>query len=89
MAMDGAIYPLTISFEKFPLRVISLISAGLRIQGSAGAPRNQLRKMLEFVVAHDIKPAVMTWSMNKKGVEDAMRTLREGKMRYRGVLVVE
>ena len=89
MAVDGAIYPLTISFDNAPISIISLIGGARRIQGSAGAPRDQLRKMLQFAVTHDIKPTIMTWPLNEKGVEDSMRTLREGRMRYRGVLVVE
>ena len=89
MAANGAVYPLTISFGAEPIPMLSLIINGRRIQGSAGAPRAELRKMLQFCVDHDIKPTIMTWPLNEKGVEDAMRTLREGRMRYRGVLVVE
>lgn len=88
MAADGAIFPLTISFEKLKIPALPLITAGLRIQGSAVAPRGEMRKMLQFAVTHDVRPTIMTWPMNEKGVEEAMRTLREGKMRYRGVLVV-
>jgi hypothetical protein len=29
----------------------------------------------------------MTFPLNKEGVEEAMQTLRDGKMRYRGVLI--
>ena len=89
MTVDGTIYPLTVSFDNAPVSIISLIVGGKRIQGSAGAPRDQLRKMLQFAVAHDIKPTIMTWPLNEKGVEESMRTLREGRMRYRGVLVAE
>jgi D-arabinose 1-dehydrogenase-like Zn-dependent alcohol dehydrogenase len=88
MAVDGALYPLTISFDSPPIPMLPLVTSGLRIQGSAGAPRGQLRKMLQFAVDHDIKPIIMTWPLNGEGVEEAMKTLREGHMRYRGVLVV-
>jgi len=88
MAADGAIFPLTISFDKLKIPALPLIAGGLRIQGSAVAPRGEIRKMLQFAATHDVRPMIMTWPMNEKGVEDAMRTLREGKMRYRGVLVV-
>jgi D-arabinose 1-dehydrogenase-like Zn-dependent alcohol dehydrogenase len=89
MAADGTIYPLTISFGTDPIPLLPLITGGLRIQGTAGAPRGEFRKMLEFCVQHDIKPTIMTWPLNENGVAESMKTLREGKMRYRGVLVAE
>jgi D-arabinose 1-dehydrogenase-like Zn-dependent alcohol dehydrogenase len=89
MAADGTIYPLTISFGADPIPLLPLITHGSRIQGSAGASRGELRKMLQFCVQHDIKPTIQTWPLNVEGVTEAMKTLREGKMRYRGVLVVE
>jgi D-arabinose 1-dehydrogenase-like Zn-dependent alcohol dehydrogenase len=87
MAPDGALYPLTVSFDSPGVPMLPITVQGLRIQGSAGAPRSHIRKMLKFVVDHDIRPTIMTWPMNKQGVEQAMKTLREGNMRYRGVLV--
>ena len=45
------------------------------------------RQMLEFAALHSIKPIVMKFPMSEEGIEDAMGTLRDGKMRYRGVLV--
>jgi D-arabinose 1-dehydrogenase-like Zn-dependent alcohol dehydrogenase len=89
MAADGAIYPLTISFGAEPIQLLPLIIHGSRIQGSLCAPRGEIRKMLQFCVQHDIKPTIMTWPLNEVGVTEAMKTLREGKMRYRGVIVVE
>ena len=89
MAPGGTVYPLTVSFDATPVPILSLIFGGVNIQGSAVAPRAQLRKMLKFVVDHDIKPAIMTWPLNKQGIEDAFETLKEGRMRYRGVLVAE
>jgi len=88
-AAGGKIYALTISFDASSVPMLPLLVNGISIQGSAGAPRAQIRKMLDFAVFHGIKPTIMTWPLNTQGVEDAMRTLREGKMRYRGVLVAE
>ena len=89
MKAGGTIFPLTVSFDTTPIPLLALVTNGLRIQGSAGSPRSEFKKMLRFVVQHDIKPTIMTWPLNKKGIEDAMTTLREGRMRYRGVLVAE
>ncbi|UKZ83022.1 hypothetical protein TrVFT333_010823 [Trichoderma virens FT-333] len=71
------------------LPMLPMLVKGISIQGSAGAPRAEIRKMLDFAVKHDIKPIVMKWPLNTQGVEDSMKALREGKMRYRGVLVAE
>jgi D-arabinose 1-dehydrogenase-like Zn-dependent alcohol dehydrogenase len=89
MKAGGTIFPLTVSFDSPPIPLLRLDTNGLRIQGSAGAPRFQFKKMLKFAVQHGIKPMIMTWPLNKEGVEDAMKTLIEGQMRYRGVLIAE
>jgi len=89
MAPGGTIYPLTVDFGKTPVRVLKLITTGLSIQGSAGASRREIRRMLNFCVQHDIHPTIMTWPLTQKGATEALKTLKEGKMRYRGVLVAE
>jgi D-arabinose 1-dehydrogenase-like Zn-dependent alcohol dehydrogenase len=89
MAADGTIHPLTVSFDTSAVPMFQLVAGGRRIQGSAGAPRAEFPKMLKFAVDHDIRPTIMTWPMNKEGVEVSMKTLREGGMRYRGVLIAE
>ncbi|KAL7809534.1 AdhP, Zn-dependent alcohol dehydrogenase [Trichoderma gracile] len=88
-ASTGKIYNLTVSFDSSSVPMLPVLVKGISIQGSAGAPRAEIRKMLDFAVQHGIKPAIMKWPLNTQGVEDAMKTLREGKMRYRGVLVTE
>ncbi|KAL7805339.1 alcohol dehydrogenase [Trichoderma aethiopicum] len=88
-ASAGKIYNLTVSFDTSSVPMLPLLVRGISIQGSAGAPRAEIRKMLDFAVQHGIKPAIMKWPLNTQGVEDAMKTLREGKMRYRAVLVAE
>jgi D-arabinose 1-dehydrogenase-like Zn-dependent alcohol dehydrogenase len=67
--------------------MLPLLVRGISIQGSAGAPQAHIQKMLDYAVLNDIKPTIMTWPLTTKGVEDAMQALRDGKMRYRGVLV--
>ena len=89
MTAGGTIYPLTVDFGKTPIRMLKVVTTGINIQGNAIASRREIRRMLKFCVLHDIKPTIMTWPMNKQGVVDALKTLEEGKMRYRGVLVVE
>jgi D-arabinose 1-dehydrogenase-like Zn-dependent alcohol dehydrogenase len=45
--------------------------------------------MLDFAVRHKIKPLIERFPLTKAGVEEGMAKLREGKMRYRGVLVAQ
>jgi D-arabinose 1-dehydrogenase-like Zn-dependent alcohol dehydrogenase len=87
MATGGAIYPLTVSFEPSKVPVQLLINGGVRLQGSAVASRPAIRKMLDFVVLHKIRPMTVTFPLNKPGIEKAFQILEDGKMRYRGVLV--
>lgn len=88
MAADGVIYPLTVSNAATPIHLHDLVTKGIRIQGSCVSSRPSMRKMLRFAAQHHIKPILMEWPMNEQGIEDAMETLRSGKMRYRAVLNV-
>jgi D-arabinose 1-dehydrogenase-like Zn-dependent alcohol dehydrogenase len=59
------------------------------VQGGIVASRQVHREMLEFAAFHGIKPMVVRYPMSLEGINDAMKTLEEGKMRYRGVLSTE
>ncbi|RAK77465.1 NAD(P)-dependent alcohol dehydrogenase [Aspergillus fijiensis CBS 313.89] len=87
MATHGSIYPLTVAFEPARVPMLDLVWRGVRIQGSLVASRNSIRSLLDFAARKNIVPTVMTFPLTKEGIEDAMETLRQGKMRYRGVLV--
>jgi D-arabinose 1-dehydrogenase-like Zn-dependent alcohol dehydrogenase len=87
MKPNSTIIPLTVDFGSTPVPLLPLITKGVRIQGSAEAPRIEIRRMLEFAVTHNIRPRIMEFPLTKEGIDNAMKTLREGKMRYRGVLV--
>lgn len=67
--------------------MLSVLFKGIRIQGSLVAPRQSIRSLLEFSAHHKIIPKVMTYPLTAGGIEEAMQALREGKIRYRGVLV--
>jgi len=83
----GSIYPLTVSFGKFDIPTFPVLVKGLTIQGSAVAARSVHNRMLDFAATHGIHPMIETFPMTKRGVEEGMAKLRDGKMRYRGVLV--
>ncbi|KAF2848392.1 GroES-like protein [Plenodomus tracheiphilus IPT5] len=86
LAMNSIIFPMTVSFDNFAIPHLPLIQQGITVQGSIVAARAVHRKMLEFSALHGIKPIVMEFPLNEQGIEEAMSTLRNGKMRYRGVL---
>jgi len=89
MAPNGTIYPLSVSEGELSLPYMPILLSGLRIQGSLVAARKVHHEMLQFAALHGIKPVIQTFPMTKEGVEECFKTLEEGKMRYRGVLVAE
>lgn len=89
MAPTGKIFPLTVDDGDFKISHMGLVAGGLTVQGSVVAARSVHRHMLEFAALHGIKPIVMEYPMTVDGITEAMDTLRDGKMRYRGVLKPE
>jgi D-arabinose 1-dehydrogenase-like Zn-dependent alcohol dehydrogenase len=86
MAPTSTIFPLTVSMDNFSIPHMAMVSNGLTIQGTLVAARSVHRHMLEFAALHNIKPIIQEFPMSESGIEDAMTQLREGNMRYRGVL---
>ena len=89
MAPSGTIYPLSVSEGDLKMPYMPLLLSGLTVQGSLVAARQIHREMLEFANIHQIKPIIQTFPLSTKGVEEAFKTLEEGNMRYRGVLVAQ
>ncbi|GCB21461.1 alcohol dehydrogenase [Aspergillus awamori] len=89
LAPGAVISPLSVDNEDFKFPYMALLANGLRVQGSIVAARQVHRDMLDFAALHGIKPILMKYPLSVDGVNDAMKTLEDGKMRYRGVLVVE
>jgi D-arabinose 1-dehydrogenase-like Zn-dependent alcohol dehydrogenase len=48
-----------------------------------------MQTMMDFAARHGVRPQTQKWPMTQKGVTDAMQTLKDGKMRYRGVVEVQ
>jgi D-arabinose 1-dehydrogenase-like Zn-dependent alcohol dehydrogenase len=89
MAPGSTVFPLTVSDGNLTIPYMPFLAGELRIQGALVAARDVHRTMLEFSARHGIKPIIERFPMSVKGVEDSMEKLRQGKMRYRGVLVAE
>lgn len=88
MAKLGKIFPLTISFAAEPIPMLPLITQGLSIIGSAGAYQSSLEPMLRFAAKYNVLPTIQKFPMTQEGITEAMQTLKDGKMRYRGVVEV-
>ncbi|KAF5662541.1 NADP(H)-dependent alcohol dehydrogenase [Fusarium heterosporum] len=86
---DGSIYPLTAALESTPVPLTELSLKGIRVQGSLTSSRDTLRKLLEFASRKNIKPTIMTYSLDEAGIQKALKDLKEGTVRYRAVLVKE
>lgn len=87
MAPDSVIFPLSVAGGDFKVPYMPLLLSGIRIQGTIVAPRFIHKQMLEFAARNGIKPIMMKFPMNEAGITKAMKTLNDGEMRYRGVLV--
>jgi D-arabinose 1-dehydrogenase-like Zn-dependent alcohol dehydrogenase len=87
MAPSGVISPLSIDANDLKIPYMPLLLNGLRVQGGIVSARQVHRDMLEFAALHNIKPVKMRFPLTLEGVKDSLKTLEEGKMRYRGVLI--
>jgi D-arabinose 1-dehydrogenase-like Zn-dependent alcohol dehydrogenase len=87
MAANSIIFPITISGNDFAIPHLAFILKGITIQGTIVAARKVQNDMLRFAAQHHIKPVLMEFPMTEEGITQAMDTLRDGKMRYRGVIV--
>lgn len=89
MAKGGAIYPLTVWFDKLKIPALALNMSGIKVQGSFITPRHLHRRMLNFAAYHEIKPVLQKWPLSVEGIMEAFKRLDENSMRYRGVIVAE
>ena len=88
LAPKAKIFPLTIGPGNVNLPAMPLLLNGITIQGSVVAPRNVIERMLAFAARRGVKPQVHRFVMDREGIEEAFGVLKEGKMKFRGVLVV-
>ena len=83
------IFPLTISTDNAAIPMLPFTVQNLQLVGSTGAQKASVDRMMAFAAAHGVRPQIEKFPMTQRGVTDAMAKLREGKMRYRGVVVRE
>lgn len=82
----GVIVAMTVDPEDLRLPYMDLVMNAISITGSLPAPPRMQREMLQFAALHTVHPAIECFPFSEKGVNAAMDRLRQGKMRYRGVL---
>ncbi|KAJ7217685.1 chaperonin 10-like protein [Mycena pura] len=87
MKPASTLYPMTASGDNLVFQNSAVVLQGITIQGSIVASRAVHKRMLDFAARNHIAPIIECFPMKKSGVEEGMARLREGKMRYRGVLV--
>lgn len=88
MAPFGHIYPLTIAGGNLNFPYLPLILKELSIHGSCSSSMEEVGKMLDFIVQHGIKPVIEKFPMSVDGIEQAIKKLETGEIRYRAVLEV-
>lgn len=89
LAPCAAIYPMTVAFDNFSIPYFPALMKGLRIQWTVCSSRALHVKMLHFVAQHHVEPIVEEFPLTVEGIEEAMKRLDSGEVRYRAVLVAE
>lgn len=59
----------------------------ISIHGALSSTPSEFDAMLEFASKHDVKPIVEEFPMTEEGAATAIAKLKDGSIRYRGVLV--
>jgi D-arabinose 1-dehydrogenase-like Zn-dependent alcohol dehydrogenase len=73
--------------ENIAVSAFDLIMGRRRLMGSPAGSRKDLRDVLEFAAAHNIRPTVTRVPLEEAG--KALRQMQEGKIRGRAVLVMQ
>jgi D-arabinose 1-dehydrogenase-like Zn-dependent alcohol dehydrogenase len=89
LAPRAAIYPMTVAFDDFSFPSLPALLNGYRIQWTMCSSRALHNKMLNFVAQHHVQPIVQEFPLSVEGIEEAMKKLDDGEVRYRAVLVAE
>ncbi|PYI05405.1 NADP-dependent alcohol dehydrogenase [Aspergillus sclerotiicarbonarius CBS 121057] len=86
LARNATILPLSVDGGDLTAPYMPTVGLGHSIVGSCICSRYPQNKMLDFAARHQITCMVEKYPMTLAGVREAVDRLRDGKMRYRGVL---
>lgn len=62
---------------------------GYNVHSSLVASRAVHDDMLQFAARHQIRPLIQKFEFSEKGLGEAIKHMKNGTIRYRGVLVAE
>jgi D-arabinose 1-dehydrogenase-like Zn-dependent alcohol dehydrogenase len=91
LAGKASVFPLQIPEDMAaPLSVphMPFLMKSLNVIYSTNGRHDAYDKLLAFAALHDIKPTIEKFPMSTEGIEESIKRLEDGTMRYRGVLVV-
>lgn len=83
----GVFVTVGIPEEVLKVRAGVLLWSRVTLTGSMIGSIAEITEMLEFAAKHNIRPIVQKFPMNQ--VKDAIKTVRDGTIRYRAVLINE
>lgn len=89
MATNGTIYVLTIDFSLSSVPSLALIDRGLSIKGSHVTSMPAMHEMIRFCVDKDVSAEMQRYPFTTKGVNNALKALKEGSIRYKAVLCTD
>lgn len=85
MKVDGTFCIVGAPEEDFKIPPFRIIVGRPCITASAIGSIKEIQEMLAFSAKHNVVPDIQTWPMEK--VNDAIKTVRDGSIRYRAVLI--
>jgi D-arabinose 1-dehydrogenase-like Zn-dependent alcohol dehydrogenase len=87
LALNGTMVVLGAPEENIAVSPMDLIMGRRRLMGSPAGSRKDLRDVLEFAAAYNIRPIVTRVPL--EDAEKALREMHERKVRGRAVLVMQ
>ncbi|KAJ0384187.1 hypothetical protein COL922a_008905 [Colletotrichum nupharicola] len=82
----GVIFAMTVDPEDLKVSYMDLVINAISVRGSLPCSPPLHQEMLEFAAAHKVLPVIDSFAFTEEGINEAMEKLRNGKMRYRGVV---
>ncbi|KAF5372136.1 hypothetical protein D9758_005073 [Tetrapyrgos nigripes] len=89
MKPRSTIIPLSVADGDLTVPYTQHVLTGMALQGSFISPKLEQQRMLEFSARNGVHVMAEKFPMTLKGINEALEKLKNGKMRYRGVLIPE
>ncbi|KAK7472185.1 hypothetical protein VKT23_000307 [Stygiomarasmius scandens] len=89
LSSNATIIPVYVDMGPLSVPCFPTVLKGIRIVGSCICDRFLQKKVLEFAARNKIHCIVEKFPMTPEGITEAIKRLKDGKMRYRGVIAWE